>query len=290
MQTISVHNALAAFNEGRRQFLDSFDAIPAASLDYLKPGDDYTLGGLAVHVNFVLEHYDNVLATMVAGGFAECRPQDPAGLEERAVTAARRPLTQVQVKDQVATTNRLHDQVVARVESLGADWQRTAPVWFGDAAEPLPTRAGDVLGWLTGHYHEHVPHIAALVEEWRGQAGAGAGDALAVVDKFNAAFGAGDVDGVMALMSEDCIFENTYPAPDGRLHRGQAEVRSFWAEFFASTEAPRFETEEIFSCGERVVARWRFSWGADQKGHVRGVDIFRVRDGKVAEKLSYVKG
>ena len=25
-------------------------------------------------------------------------------------------------------------------------------------------------------------------------------------------------------------------------------------------------------------------------GHVRGVDVFRVRDGKVAEKLSYVKG
>jgi len=24
--------------------------------------------------------------------------------------------------------------------------------------------------------------------------------------------------------------------------------------------------------------------------HIRGVDLFRVRDGKVAEKLSYVKG
>jgi hypothetical protein len=27
-----------------------------------------------------------------------------------------------------------------------------------------------------------------------------------------------------------------------------------------------------------------------QQGHVRGVDIFRMRDGKVAKKLSYVKG
>jgi hypothetical protein len=25
-------------------------------------------------------------------------------------------------------------------------------------------------------------------------------------------------------------------------------------------------------------------------GHIRGADIFRVRDGKVAEKLAYVKG
>ncbi len=39
--------------------------------------------------------------------------------------------------------------------------------------------------------------------------------------------------------------------------------------------------------GDRVVQRWRYSW-AD--GHIRGVDVMRVRDGLVAEKLSYVKG
>jgi ketosteroid isomerase-like protein len=27
-----------------------------------------------------------------------------------------------------------------------------------------------------------------------------------------------------------------------------------------------------------------------QPWHLRGVDVFRVRDGKVAEKLAYVKG
>ena len=32
---------------------------------------------------------------------------------------------------------------------------------------------------------------------------------------------------------------------------------------------------------------WCYSWNG---GHVRGLDLFRVRDGKVAEKLSYVKG
>jgi hypothetical protein len=36
-----------------------------------------------------------------------------------------------------------------------------------------------------------------------------------------------------------------------------------------------------------VVQRWRYSWGS---GHVRGVDLLSFRDGKVAEKLSYVKG
>ena len=55
---------------------------------------------------------------------------------------------------------------------------------------------------------------------------------------------------------------------------------------FADTST-RFEEEEAFSAGDRVVQRWRYTWNG---GHVRGVDVFRVRDGKVAEKLSYVKG
>ena len=32
---------------------------------------------------------------------------------------------------------------------------------------------------------------------------------------------------------------------------------------------------------------WRYDYGS---GHVRGVDVFTVRDGLVAAKLSYVKG
>jgi hypothetical protein len=39
--------------------------------------------------------------------------------------------------------------------------------------------------------------------------------------------------------------------------------------------------------GDRAAVRWRFDWGS---GHVRGIDLLKVRDGKVAEKLSYVKG
>jgi ketosteroid isomerase-like protein len=115
-------------------------------------------------------------------------------------------------------------------------------------------------------------------------------DTLAVIDAFNDAFARQDVDGVMALMTEDCIFENTLPAPDGERHTGSGPVRAFWAQFFTSTPSARFETEEVFTAGDRAVVRWVFHWDGDGPGHVRGVDVFKVRDGKVAEKLSYVKG
>lgn len=109
----------------------------------------------------------------------------------------------------------------------------------------------------------------------------------AAVDRFNDAFNRHDVDAVMALMTDDVVFENTYPPPDGERHQGQAAVRAFWESFFGSTPSARFDAEEMFVAGDRAVVRWRFEWG---DGHVRGVDVIRVRDGKVAEKLSYVKG
>jgi ketosteroid isomerase-like protein len=115
---------------------------------------------------------------------------------------------------------------------------------------------------------------------------------LAAVAQFNDAFGRHDVDGVMAAMTEDCVFENTVPPPDGERHVGQAAVRRFWERFFRGTPSATFQTEEVFAAGPRCVVRWVYRWqNADgSAGHVRGVDVIRVRDGKVAEKLSYVKG
>lgn len=110
---------------------------------------------------------------------------------------------------------------------------------------------------------------------------------LAAIERFNTAFNQHDVDAVMALMTDDCVFENTYPPPDGERFVGQAAVRACWEGLFAGSPTAQFEAEEVFAAGDRAVVRWRYSWGS---GHVRGVDVMRVRDGKVAEKLSYVKG
>lgn len=113
-------------------------------------------------------------------------------------------------------------------------------------------------------------------------------ETLAVVQAFNDAFNRHDVDAVMALMTEDCRFENTSPFPDGEVFVGATAVRGYWMKFFAGAPAAHFETEEEFVAGDRVVVRWVYHWSSD--GHIRGVDVMRVRDGKVAEKFAYVKG
>lgn len=116
--------------------------------------------------------------------------------------------------------------------------------------------------------------------------------AMEVVLRFHQALNARDLEAMTTCLTEDTVFENTFPAPDGTRHEGKAAVRSFWASFFEGSSAARFEAEEIFADGDRCVLRWTYSWvdPAGTPGHIRGVDVYRLRDGLIAEKLSYVKG
>ena len=284
--TETLPTALAAFDDARRSFLEALAAAPDASLRYLRPGDDYAIGGLVFHVNVILEHYLGVLDNLVTGGFRETEASDRPGLFEEGNARARSGMTPAERSAALAATERLHGAVRSRLAALApGDFGRRAPVRYAPGGDPLPTSPADVVGWLTDHYREHVPQVGDLVADWRRN-----GATLAAIDAFNDAFGRGDVAAIMACMTDDCVFENTFPAPDGERHVGADAVRGFWERFFAATAAPRFETEELVVAGDRAVARWVFHWSGDDPGHVRGVDVLRVRDGKVAEKLSYVKG
>ena len=116
--------------------------------------------------------------------------------------------------------------------------------------------------------------------------------ALRLVMAFNEAFNRHDIQAMMRLMSSDCVFENTQPAPDGTTFRGKDVVAQFWQSFFNESPHAHIEIEDAFGMGEHCVLRWKYHWknSAGEAGHVRGVDIFKVQDGLITEKLSYVKG
>ena len=116
--------------------------------------------------------------------------------------------------------------------------------------------------------------------------------AIRVVLEFNEAFNRHDVAGMMLLMSDDCVFENTAPVPDGTVYSGKQAVTQFWQDFFHASPQAHIDIEEIFGLGMRCVMRWRYSWvdPAGKPGHVRGVDVFQVKQGLISQKLSYVKG
>ena len=113
----------------------------------------------------------------------------------------------------------------------------------------------------------------------------------ATVDDFNDAFNRHDADALSALLTEDTIFEDTSPVPDGRRIEGKTAVVEFWRQWFAHNTDAHFDAEEVIVAGDRAVVRWVYrKMRNGQPWHLRGVDIFTVRDGKVAVKLAYVKG
>ena len=113
-----------------------------------------------------------------------------------------------------------------------------------------------------------------------------------IVRQFNEALNRGDIETMMRLMSEQCVFENTSPAPDGMRYEGQAAVRDFWENFFRDSAQATIEVEEIFAHDNRCIMRWIYRWVdlEGKAGHIRGVDVYKLEDGLIIEKLSYVKG
>ena len=111
-----------------------------------------------------------------------------------------------------------------------------------------------------------------------------------VIDRFNDAFNRHDADALAETLTDDTVFEDT-SAPDGRLVEGRDNVVAYWRAWFGRNPDAAFETEDMIVGGDRAVVLWTYRKTRDGKPwHLRGVDVFTVRDGKVAAKRAYVKG
>lgn len=109
--------------------------------------------------------------------------------------------------------------------------------------------------------------------------------------RFNEAFNRHDAEALAGLLTDDTVFEDTSPAPDGRRVEGKQAVVEFWRAWFEKNIDARFESEEIIVSGNRATVLWVYHKTRNgQPWHLRGVDVFTVREAKVAAKLAYVKG
>ncbi|MHB8612204.1 MAG: DinB family protein [Candidatus Dormibacteraceae bacterium] len=166
--------ALADFEAARREWESAFALVPDEALAYLRAGDDYALGGLQVHVNWVLTHYRRVLDGIVAGGFKALGPQDAPGEGEAVRRRAQEGLGKGDRSRALDEMGRLHAAVSSTVNRMQAGgWSRKVDVVYGEGQDPYPTSPEDILEWLRDHYREHVKQSADLVQEWRAGAAQG---------------------------------------------------------------------------------------------------------------------
>ena len=112
-----------------------------------------------------------------------------------------------------------------------------------------------------------------------------------VIERFNEACNRHDADALERLLTDDTVFEDTSPPPDGRRIEGKTSVVEFWREWFARNADAVFEAEDVIVTDDRAVVRWVYrKLRNGQPWHLRGVDVFTVRGERVAAKLAYVKG
>ena len=99
-----------------------------------------------------------------------------------------------------------------------------------------------------------------------------------VIRRYNDAFQQHDPSALRELIAEDCVIENSNPAPNGSRHVGREACFDLWQRI-ATTPGIQFDIEDVEVIGERATIRWRLRWGEGESKSVRGVNLMRVRRG-----------
>jgi steroid delta-isomerase-like uncharacterized protein len=117
-------------------------------------------------------------------------------------------------------------------------------------------------------------------------------DLWKLLDGFADAWNRHDLDTLMFMMTDDCVFEaSAGPRVDGQRSEGKHAVRAAYAAVFEAFPDAHWANARHFISGNRGVSEWTFS-GTQQDGkrvEVTGCDLFTFRDGKIAIKNSYRK-
>ena len=113
-----------------------------------------------------------------------------------------------------------------------------------------------------------------------------------LLQQFAEAFNRHDLDALMGMMTDDCVFRTAAGAgATGVEHRGQEAVRRAFAGIFAAFPDSSWDEARHFVDGERGASQWTYrATAADgSRIEVAGCDLFTLRGGRIAVKDSYRK-
>jgi taurine dehydrogenase small subunit len=115
---------------------------------------------------------------------------------------------------------------------------------------------------------------------------------LGLLERMVDGFNAHDIDAIMALFTDDCVFVSPRgPDPWGRRFDGQDAVREGLGSRFTTIPDVHYGDGSHFVSGDRGVSEWTLT-GTTTDGvrlEVRGCDIWTFRDDKVIVKNSFWK-
>jgi steroid delta-isomerase-like uncharacterized protein len=117
-------------------------------------------------------------------------------------------------------------------------------------------------------------------------------DLLRLLERFADAWNRHDLDALMAMMTDDCVFDASAGSQaEGQRSEGQPAVRAAYAAVFDTFPDAHWAGARHFIAANRGVSEWTFT-GTQRDGRrveVAGCDLFTFRDGRIAIKNSYRK-
>jgi ketosteroid isomerase-like protein len=117
-------------------------------------------------------------------------------------------------------------------------------------------------------------------------------EAIQVIKAITAAFDAHDLDGIMAHVADDAVFEAPRgPDPWGQRFTGREQIRNAFAGRFSGIPDIRYRDDKHFVDGDRGASEWTLSgtMTTGQRIEVRGCDLWTFEDGRVVKKDSFWK-
>ena len=109
--------------------------------------------------------------------------------------------------------------------------------------------------------------------------------------QFLDAFNRHDVEAVMGFFADDAVFVSAYGTPDGQTFQGREAIQTYFARFFQGVKNVRFSEDNHAVAGEQGYSEWTLT-GTLPDGsplNVRGCDLFRFNNGKIARKDTFMK-
>ena len=114
-----------------------------------------------------------------------------------------------------------------------------------------------------------------------------------VIERYIKAFNEQELDVLPEVVTEDVHVQGLIGA-DGDIH-GIEAYRDWWRETLTGLPDAHLDLTEYFESGDRVATRWIFTGthehemfdipATNRSFEVTGLSLFRMEDGKIAEKL-----
>ena len=112
-----------------------------------------------------------------------------------------------------------------------------------------------------------------------------------LLKQFGEAWNAGDIDELMSMMTDDCVYCASVGPEPGTTYVGWEAVREGFLAMLAFDSGGVSRAGRVFIAGSVGVSEWSYVFraGPDTDFEVRGCDIFEFRSDRISRKDAFRK-